>query len=165
MTFNVLGTGPRDTRSGSHSRAWLARALLPGAIAVSVLSMSGCPDAAVAPNPVGVWGGVHVRLEIVNITTSGVPGGGSVEFDCAHGSINSPVTTDKSGRFSAAGVYIQEHGGPIRIGEQVIAYPAIYSGEINGAKMTLTVARTDTTWSIGPFTLERGVTGSVFKCL
>src|SRR6185369_10155864 len=124
--------------------------------------IGGCTD-AVAPNPVGTWGGEHVRLEIVNLPTSGVPGGGTVEFDCAHGSINASVITDKSGRFEAPGVYIPEHGGPVFEGEIAVVHPALYSGEINGARMTLTVARTDTTWSIGPFTLERGKTGPVFK--
>ncbi|MCX5755989.1 MAG: hypothetical protein NTX19_07720 [Gemmatimonadetes bacterium] len=134
-----------------------------------VILIVACTDAVapnpVAPNPVGVWGGAHVRLEIVNLPTSGVPSGGPVEFDCAHGSINASVTTDNSGRFDAPGVYIQEHGGPIREGEQVIVHPARYSGQISGNRMTLTVTRTDSAWSAGPFTLDRGVAGSVFKCL
>ena len=125
---------------------------------------TACAD-AVAPNPVGVWGGAHVRLEITDATTSGIAGGGTVEFDCAHGLITAPITTDKSGRFDAPGVYVQEHGGPIRVGEQVIAHPARYMGVINGSRMTLTVARSDSAWSAGPFALERGVAGSVFKCL
>ena len=126
----------------------------------TALATTGCAD-AVAPNPVGVWGGAHVRLEILNAA----PNGGTVEFDCAHGSISAPVTTDKSGRFDAPGIYVQEHGGPIRAGEQVIQHPARYAGLINGSRMTLTVTRSDSAWSAGPFALERGVTGPVFKCL
>lgn len=173
MTPNTRGTDRRHAPFKRHAptkrdgRSTVAgRSLRLAAVigCVLALTMSGCSD-AVAPNPVGVWGGTHVRLEIVNRPTSGVPGGGTVEFDCAHGSINSAVLTDRNGTFSAPGVYIQEHGGPIRDGEQVIMHPAVYSGEISGSKMTLTVARTDTAWTAGPFSLERGVTGAVFKCL
>lgn len=139
---------------------------------IHVLSIVGgsaacvaCTD-AVAPNAVGVWGGPHVLLKITNVVDGVLPAGtGTVEFDCAHGSISLPVEPNKSGRFDVAGSYVQEHGGPIRADQPLTAKPAHYFGEINGNRMTLSVARTDSAWSVGPFSLERGVAGSVFKCL
>src|SRR4051794_9214747 len=53
--------------------------------------------------PPGSWGGNQVSLEV---TTSGA----TVEFFCAHGIIDKPVTLDSSGRFDAAGVYVRESG-------------------------------------------------------
>ena len=117
-----------------------------------VVGGAECAD-AVAPNAVGVWGGPHVRLEITNMVDGvSTAGAATVEFDCAHGSISVPVTPDKSGRFEAFGYYVQDHGGPVRADQALTANPARYSGEVNGSQMTLTVTRTDTTWSAGPFT-------------
>ena len=147
------------------TRRRILGAVAVAAVAAVALAAQGCAD-AVAPNAVGVWGGQHVRLEITNIGVGASPaGGGTVEFDCAHGTITLPVLADKSGRFDVPGFYVQEHGGPIRVDEQLAARPARYAGEINGSRMTLTVTRTDSAWSAGPFTLQRGSTGSVFKCL
>ena len=128
------------------------------------LATTACAD-AVAPNPVGVWGGAHVRLDVRHDVTPGIASGGTVEFDCAHGSLAGWLDPDKSGRFDVLGVYVQDHGGPIRVDEPIFARPARYSGEINGSRMTLYVMRTDSAWSAGPFTLQRGATGPVFKCL
>ena len=35
--------------------------------------------------PTGVWGGQHVRIEFAN-------GSGTIEYDCAHGTIDGPLT-------------------------------------------------------------------------
>lgn len=130
-----------------------------------IVAVTACTDAT-APEVVGVWGGVHVRLEVTNSPAGASPSpGGTLEFDCAHGGLTESLLTDKSGRFDVAGYYVQEHGGPVRVDEVPNARPARYFGEINGSRMTLTVTRTDTTWSAGPFTLDRGRGGSVFKCL
>jgi len=139
-----------------------------GSVALAGLGafgLQGCAD-AVAPNPVGVWGGQHVRLEVMNSAVGVSPSaGGTIEFDCAHGGLGEPLLPDKSGRFDVAGYYVQEHGGPVRADQPLVAKPARYSGEINGSRMTLVVARTDSAWSAGPFTLQRGSAGMVFKCL
>ena len=134
-------------------------------VALVACALQACAD-AVAPDPVGVWGGLHVRLEITNTGAGASPaGGGTIEFDCAHGGLTLPVLPDKSGRFEVPGYFVQERGGPLQADQPLSAKPARYWGEINGSRMTLQLARTDSAWSAGPYTLQRGSAGMVFKCL
>jgi len=107
----------------------------------------------------GVWGGDHVTLTIAD-------GGGShLEFDCAHGSTPGPLILDGHGSFAAPGLFVREHGGPIREGDPPDAHPATYAGTVTARRMQLTVWLTPTNDLIGTFTLTQGVTGRVVKCL
>ena len=108
--------------------------------------------------PAGVWGGDHVALTVADTASR-------LEFDCAHGDIPGVLTADARGQFDAAGTYVREHGGPIRQGEVPDSHPAMYSGSVNSAAMALTIRLGDSTESIGPFTLVRGSSGRVLKCL
>lgn len=129
-----------------------------------VFALFACADAT-APSVVGVWGGDHVRLDVRHDLAPGTATGGTAEFDCAHGSLMAWIDPDKSGTFDVPGLYVQEHGGPSRVGEQLPTWQVRYHGTVNGSRMSITVTRLDSTWSVGPYTLERGRTGSVFKCL
>ena len=105
--------------------------------------------------PTGVWGGEHISLEVGAKSAS-------IEYDCAHGMIEGPLTVDASGRFSLRGTHTPERGGPIRADEQPRSEPANYVGSISGNKMTLTLkleGSEDET-----FTLEKGKQGDLFKC-
>jgi hypothetical protein len=131
---------------------------LSSALALIGLSLdcgtSTSPDSLV---PMGPWGGDHALL------TVGVASA-AIEFDCAHGTLPAPITLTHGG-FDVAGEFVQEHGGPIREGEQVQRRPARYRGSIDKQTMTLRVALTDVPQDIGTFTLTFGVSGRVFKCL
>jgi len=105
----------------------------------------------------GTWGGKHIQFEVGD-------GSVNIEYDCAHGSIEGPLTFDRQGRFSWHGTYAREHGGPIRINEKVNNQLATYSGSINGDTMTLTVRLTNATDPVLTFTLTRGSIGRVWKC-
>jgi hypothetical protein len=126
-------------------------------VLVAIAISSACHD-PVAPDPVGAWGGTHMAL---TLTASG----GTVEYDCAVGAITEPVRVGNDGTFDAAGTFTPGHGGPIRVGEVFPAYPARYAGRIAGDVMTLSVTRTDTTMTIGAYSLRRGVQAQVFKCV
>jgi len=105
--------------------------------------------------PTGVWGGEHISLEVGAKSAS-------IEYDCAHGMIEGPLTVDARGRFSLRGTHTPERGGPIRADEQPRSEPANYVGSISGNKMTLTLkleGSEDET-----FTLEKGKQGDLFKC-
>ena len=106
----------------------------------------------------GRWGGDHVELVATDT-------GATLEYDCAHGAIAGRILTDESGRFTATGTHVREHGGPIREGEIPDAHPASYTGDVRGDRMTLTVRETDSGTVLGPFTLMRGVSGRLMKCL
>lgn len=104
----------------------------------------------------GSWGGAHVAL-----TLSG--SGGSIEYDCAHGTLDAPVVTDASGAFRVAGRHVREHGGPELAGEQLPSQPAVYEGRVSGGQMQLHVRTGADT--LGPFTLQRGASAQLTRCL
>jgi hypothetical protein len=86
------------------------------------------------------------------------------EFDCAHGDIPGVVTAPH-GAIAASGTFVREHGGPIRVDEVQDAHPALYAGNISGARMELSIKLTDSGDVIGTFVLMRGTSGRVVKCL
>jgi hypothetical protein len=93
------------------------------------------------------------------------PDGASIEFDCAHGSIEHPIVLDKKGRFDVLGIYVREHGGPIFEDEPLDAHPARYTGRVYRKLMSITVTLTDTMETIGGYTLIYGQSPHVTKCL
>ncbi|MGH9928611.1 MAG: hypothetical protein ACREA9_05190 [Pyrinomonadaceae bacterium] len=108
--------------------------------------------------PTGSWGAPHIRIDVGQ-------GSATVDYDCAHGTIEGPLTFDRKGRFSWRGTHSQEHGGPIRIDEKSSTRPAIYTGSVRGDTMTLTVKLADTKEVLETYTLKRGSYGRVFKCV
>jgi hypothetical protein len=106
----------------------------------------------------GMWGGDHVRMTINN-------GAARIEYDCANGTITSPLKIDSRGRFELRGIHHAEHGGPVRSDEEESGQPAKYTGWTDGKKMTLKVTLVNSKTEIGTFELTRGRVGQVFKCL
>ena len=106
----------------------------------------------------GTWGGQHVGLAVT-------AAGATLEFDCAHGSISGPILLDSAGRFDVAGLYIQEHGGPIRQGEILPSVAVHYFGTVSGSSMDLSFRAVADSLSGGPFHLALGRPPQVFKCL
>jgi hypothetical protein len=105
----------------------------------------------------GVWGGKHIRLEVTDT-------GATVEYDCAHATISQKITTDRSGHFVVNGVYVPEHGGPVRTNEEAANIPVTFSGQVKGKSMILTMRRRDTRKLIGNFALRHGQEGELVKC-
>ena len=105
----------------------------------------------------GAWGGDHIRLEVTGQSAS-------IEYDCAHGTIDGPLVVDSTGKFKLSGTHVREHGGPVRRGESGDERRASYSGWTDGKKMTLTVVLSDTKETVGTFTLTRSQEGHVWKC-
>ena len=118
--------------------------------------------AAVPPRtsslPAGTWGGQHISLDVT-------PAGARLEFDCAQGTIEQALTLDAHNAFDLPGTYTPEHGGPVRIDEQPNARPARYTGRIEGERLTLTITFADTQKPVGTYTLVRGQTARIFRCL
>ena len=116
--------------------------------------LSGCRDERV---PNGTWGGDHVVLTVTD-------NGGGAEFDCAHGTLDHPLQVDDRGRFSVAGTFVPEHGGPVRAGEVPESRPARYQGRMNGQKLEFTVTVEGQTGQ-GPFEVTLGRGPKLTKCL
>ena len=115
--------------------------------------LSGCRDELV---PSGAWGGEHVVLTVTD-------NGGRVEFDCAHGTLDHPLQLDDRGRFSVAGTYVPEHGGPVRAGEVPESRPARYQGRLDGQKLEFTMTVEGHTGQV--FTVALGKGPKLTKCL
>ena len=105
----------------------------------------------------GMWGGVHIAIQVGSDSAS-------VEYDCANGTINGPLTFDSRGHFSWRGTHTREGPGPIRLGRAPKSLPAIFTGSIRGDTMTLTVKLADTNAVLETFTLKRGSQGRLRKC-
>lgn len=106
----------------------------------------------------GVWGGQGIALEIND-------SGAEINYDCAHGTITGKVIPDREGKFAAKGFHVREHGGPVREEEKADGQPVTYQGSIEGETMTLTVILSETKETIGTYTLTRGKSGRIRKCL
>ena len=103
------------------------------------------------------WGGQHIHIDVGEKSAT-------IDYDCANGAIEGPLTIDSKGRFSWRGTFSREHPGPIRVDEKPNSRAAIYSGSINGDTMYLTVRLVDSKEEMATFTLTRGRPGRVFKC-
>ena len=107
---------------------------------------------------IGDWGGEHVRMELEEA-------GGTLEYDCAHGTIDPGWMLTDDGEFTGTGEHVIEHGGPIQEGEVLPARPASYDGTVDGDLMSLTVTLSDSAQVIGTFLLQRDSDGNLFRCL
>jgi hypothetical protein len=129
-------------------------------IAVVATSIT-CGPTSPTPSPQvpsGTWGGEHVQLTVTDATAT-------VEFDCAHGTLDRPLALDRRGHFDVAGIFVREHGGPIRVDEAPDQQPARYAGIVNRRSMTMTVTMTTSPNVLGPFALVLGQPARLLKCL
>ena len=108
--------------------------------------------------PLGVWGGQNVSL---TVSTTGA----SVELDCAHGTVDEAPLLDSQGQFNLRGTYVREHGGPIRDGEPEDSQPALYFGQLEGSRVTISIRLTDEGIQLGPYAAHLGQQPRLFKCL
>lgn len=122
------------------------------------LVSAACSVQVTAPDLYGEWGGEHVALQVT-------AQGGVLEYDCAHGTIDAPITPNAQGRFEVTGTHIVEHGGPIREDEAPEQHPALYRGWTNGSRMVLELSLLDSDASLGPYLMELNQRPQIFKCL
>jgi hypothetical protein len=112
--------------------------------------------AAAAPSAT-TWGGDHIEMQVTDR-------GATIEFDCAHGTIDGPIAPDSNGQFTIAGTFSGEHAGPVREGDSQTR-SATYAGSIKDDAMALRIsfAGKDAP-SPMTFDLVRGRAGRVRKC-
>ena len=104
-----------------------------------------------------MWGGEHIRFEVTE-------GGANVEYDCAHGTVEGKIVVDARGRFSVYGLHYEEHGGPVRPGDDASGYRVRLSGRVGGSLMKLTVTRPGARKAVGTFSLARDREPFIVKC-
>jgi hypothetical protein len=133
------------------------RSFRPALLAAALVVAAACTEPTSITIRVSTWGGTHIGL---TVTASG----GLLEYDCAEGRIDEPIVV-RDGRFDVRGVHWPGQGGPIGVDTTRTPRPARYQGLVRGDRMTLIVTLTDTGESLGTFTLIRGASPNVFKCL
>jgi hypothetical protein len=140
----------------------LAPRYLTVAAALSLAFMdTACLASALSPDdgrvPAGTWGGEHVALTVTDA-------GAHAEFDCASADITQPLTVDRGGRVAVEGVYVREHGGPVRLGEEPDRPRALFSGRLDGKILTIDITLIESKEIIGHFTVTLGSQPRVRKC-
>ena len=105
----------------------------------------------------GQWGSTGISMTVT-------ADGATIEFDCARAKITGPITVDASGQFSATGIYVQEHGGPVYVGDDQ-GRPALFTGTTDGTKLSLTITYTDDNSNVGSWTVTFGTQGRIVKCM
>lgn len=108
--------------------------------------------------PVGLWGGEHISMQVTELRTT-------IEYDCAHGTIEQRISLDRRGRFDVSGTQVAERGGPVRQNEQLSGDPVRFTGQVSGQRMKLSVRHSVTKSLLGDFTLVHGVEGKLRKCM
>ena len=120
--------------------------------------LSACASLALTPTNVsGQWGGPHIGLVLEG-------GLGTIEYDCASGTVDTPVIPAADGSFAATGTHRPGQGGPVRVGQIFTSVRANYAGKIEKDHMTLGIVLEDGT-TMGPFSLDRGAQGQLTRCL
>jgi hypothetical protein len=84
--------------------------------------------------PAGKWGGRGARLELT-------AKGGTVELDCAHGTLDAPLTLNAEGAFDVKGSLVLERPGPVFEGVSDKGVPVRYKGKLEGETLSLTIVR------------------------
>ena len=107
--------------------------------------------------PAGLWGGQHISMEVTERRTT-------IEYDCAHATIDQRIVLDRRGRFDVSGTQVQEHGGPVRQNDESAGYPVRFTGQVSGKRMKLSVRKSATKELIGTFTLVYGAQPRLRKC-
>jgi hypothetical protein len=105
----------------------------------------------------GKWGAVGIGLSVEETAVT-------LEFDCATAEITRNLLVDKTGNFTAEGVYIRRGPGALRVKFPPKRVPARFEGKIFGKTMTLKITLTETGETIGEYTLQRGKTPAIRRC-
>jgi hypothetical protein len=113
------------------------------------------PDTTQARVPDGQWGGNGALLTVEGASAT-------IQFDCAEGTLNGPLTIDDRRRFAVEGSFVRGRGGPVPE-DPPPPEPAKYSGQLTRDTLALTVRVGDE--EFGTFTLTRGRTARLRRCL
>jgi hypothetical protein len=127
-----------------------------GLALISLLLVTGCTAFDQGPMALkGAFGGPHISVDLEG-------GLGTVQFDCAAGSIDQPIIS--GGSFSVPGTYRPGQGGPVRVGQIFVSKRATYSGTATKTTMTMSVTLEDGE-VLGPYDLTLGAPAQLTRCL
>jgi hypothetical protein len=136
----------------------VASGIIPGFTFLCMAVTGACSRNLAGPVERSDWGGDHIGLTVTS-------NGGALEYDCATGTIDQSIVSATNGNFVVQGTHTVGHGGPSREDELPDRHPAQYDGWTDGDTMRFSVTLTDTGQKLGSFTLTRGQSPHVFRCL
>ena len=135
-----------------------------GTILVLTVLLSVTPTPSERPARVaeGRWGGTGIAVEV---TSSGA----RIELDCAHGTIDAPLTLDAQNAFDLPGTFVRERPGPVHMDQeeekgQPVRYVGRLDGDGEGATLELRIVRPDAPRPPSPLTAVLGRTPRLRKC-
>ena len=105
---------------------------------ITLVPLAGACTILAVPGGAGEWGGDHIRMELRRSDAT-------IEFECAHGTIDEPIAAYQRSRFTVHGTYTSDRGGASR--------PARYDGRMVGDMIELTVTVLETHERHGTFML------------
>jgi len=123
-----------------------------GMLGLAVIACSAGPGAP-AGDLVGTWGGDNAGLIATDSSAH-------IHIGCTLGDVTGIIRADAAGHFAVAGLYNVD-AYPVNRG---ILHPALFTGQISGHTMVLTVTLTDTTRVLGPVTLIYGKEPQMGPC-
>ena len=127
-------------------------------ILLTATALGACASVPKAAVPVtGEWGGRHVALSLSEAS-------GTLNYDCAAGTIDGPLLPRSDGTFEVEGRHTPGTGGPEIVGQVRPSFRALYWGVIRGQRMTIQ-ARVENGVALGPFTLVKDAEPIIFRCL
>jgi hypothetical protein len=105
---------------------------------------------------VGNWGGTGANLVIKDPAA-----GGTIEFDCAMGTITGPLDLAADGSFKWKGTLALDRPGPLPPAPPV---DVVYTGKVDGETMSISYVG-DNGIAQGPWMLKWNTQGTLHKCL
>lgn len=146
------------TSDGALSATWTLTDCMSRSWFLVPALLAACATPPPASHPiVGEWGGTHVGLSLT-------PTGGTLEYDCAAGTLFGPLVPRPDGTFDAQGIHTPGWGGPEIEGQVLPSYRVRYSGTVRRGVMNLQ-GRLENGVALGPFVLRRGSEPIIFRCL
>ncbi len=134
------------------------REILLPAVAIGLGALAGCSGTLIGISTGESFGGVGVLLVVREA-------GADLEFDCATGRIEEPMTFSADGTFDVAGTFTPGMGGPVREDDPPIPEAARYLGGLLGDRLTLSAILVENGATIGPYQLRRGEQPLLRRCL
>ncbi len=134
------------------------REILLLAVAIGLAALAGCLGTIIGISIGDSFGGVGVLLVVREA-------GADMEFDCATGRIEEPMTFSADGTFDVDGTFTPGMGGPVREDDPPVPEAARYMGVLRGDRLTLSGILVEDGTTIGPYELRRGEEPLLRRCL
>jgi hypothetical protein len=129
-----------------------------GAILGVLLSMTSTASPEPPRVAEGRWGGTGVALDVTSA-------GARIELDCAHGTIDAPLTLDGDNGFDLPGTLVRERPGPVRMDQEEEKGEAVrYQGRLDGETLELRILRPNAPRPPSPLAARLGQTPRLRKC-